>query len=77
MKAPASADRRKASSRRRRDRGGRRRDDWPEDAGLTACPTCGGSVLQNLGANDSGEYLWHCSACKRAFNTQRASRVLL
>jgi hypothetical protein len=79
MKVSLSQGERRAKSveRRRRDRGGRRREDWPDDAGLTACPTCGGAVLQNLGANDSGDYLWHCPACRRGFETRRASRVLL
>lgn len=70
-------DRRASSDRRGRDRGGRRRVDWPDDSGLTSCPTCGGDVLQSLGSNDNGEYLWHCPACRRAFETRRASRVVL
>jgi hypothetical protein len=72
-----SDERRVAIDRRRRDRGGRRRGDWPEDAGLTSCPTCSGSTLESKGSNDSGEYLWYCPACRRGFETQRASRVIL
>jgi len=75
MSAPTND--RRVSDRRRRDRGGRRRIDWPEDAGMTACPSCSGAVLQSLGANDSGEYLWFCPTCKRRFETHRASRVIL
>jgi hypothetical protein len=79
MKVSPPDDQRRANERerRRRERGGRRREDWPDDSGLTACPTCGGAILQSLGANDNGEYLWHCPACRRGFETQRASRVLL
>ena len=77
VSTPNDERRDKAAARRRRDRGGRRRDDWPEDSGLTACPTCGGAVLQSLGVNDSGDYLWHCPACRRGFETRRASRVVL
>jgi hypothetical protein len=70
-------ERRVATDRRRRDRGGRRRHDWPDDAGMSACPTCAGTVLQSLGSNDSAEYLWFCPGCKRRFETKRASRVIL
>jgi hypothetical protein len=77
MKVSGSDDERRAAERRGRDRGGRRRVDWPDDAGITACPTCGSAVLQSLGSNDSGDYLWHCAACRRGFETRRASRVLL
>ena len=80
--SPESADpsdRRTTSGSRRRfdDRGGRRRVDWPEDAGLTSCPTCGHDTLQSLGPLDSGDSLWACPACERRFQTSRASRVML
>ena len=73
------ADRRHTGASRRRfdDRGGRRRADWPEDAGLTSCPSCGHETLQSLGTLDTGEYLWTCPACDRRFQTSRASRVVL
>jgi hypothetical protein len=76
---PADDNRRHSSGSRRRfdDRGGRRRADWPEDAGLTSCPSCGHETLQSLGALDSGDYLWTCPGCDRRFQTSRASRMLL
>jgi ribosomal protein L32 len=76
--AAAPGERRALNAdRRRRDRGGRRRTDWPEDAGLTACPSCGHDILQSRGSNDAGTYLWTCGGCRRDFETSRASRVLL
>ena len=71
------ADRRESGGRRRFDRGGRRRADWPEDAGMTACPGCGHESLQSLGALDSGDYLWACPQCDRRFQTGRATRTML
>jgi hypothetical protein len=74
---PSAEERRTATDRRGRDRGGRRRQDWPDDAGITACPACAGATLQNLGVRDTGEYLWFCISCRRRFETKRASRFVL
>jgi hypothetical protein len=73
----SGAEQRQQSDRRARDRGGRRKSDWPDDAGLTACPTCGHDRLQSQGALDTGEYVWTCLGCGREFQTGRASRMML
>jgi hypothetical protein len=78
--APETAEereRREQAGRRRFDRGGRRRIDWPEDAGMSACPGCGHEHLQSLGTLDTGEYLWQCPHCDRRFQTGRAQRTML
>ena len=73
-----AADQRQSGDVRRRfDRGGRRRADWPEDAGMSGCPSCGFESIQSLGMLDSGDYLWQCPRCDRRFQTGRASRTML
>jgi len=56
-------------------RGGRRRSDWPEDAGITACPRCG-FPHPHLTEVRRTEYRWFCGDCRRSFVTRRATRVI-
>ena len=75
--AETAEQRQTSSTRRRLDRGGRRRADWPEDAGMSSCPSCGFESIQSLGVLDSGDYLWQCPRCDRRFQTGRAARTML